>query len=191
MAGYTIWDFLRDYPNEEACLDWARRRRWPRGIRCETCRRVTKHHRVRSRRSYSCDRCGNHVHPTAGTLLHRSHAPLRAWFFTVLLVATTRRDIRPSPVARLTGVNPKTASDMLDTIQHAFYGARRLSVDSVRFKELLARLVETRPEPAPPPERRKPTIEREPGQRAGGRGGRRSCSNTAGGPGGPTPQMDG
>jgi IS1 family transposase len=55
-----------------SCLEWLRNHLYPNGIKCKKCQKVTKHRRVASRPSYSCDSCGNHVHPTAGTIFHKS-----------------------------------------------------------------------------------------------------------------------
>src|SRR5438309_11238677 len=90
MKRYTIKDLQRQFPDDAACLDWLRDYLYPSGITCKACQRVTKHHRVLSRRSYSCDVCGHHVHPTADTIYHKSSTPLRLWFYAVFLMASTR-----------------------------------------------------------------------------------------------------
>lgn len=33
-----------------------------------------------SRPSYSCAKCGHHIHPTAGTIFHKSSTSLHLWF---------------------------------------------------------------------------------------------------------------
>ena len=80
MRKYTVRDFDRQFPDEESCLDWLRDFLYPDGIFCKTCGEVTKHHRVKSRPSYSCDRCGHHEHPMAGTIFQDTRTPLRLWF---------------------------------------------------------------------------------------------------------------
>jgi hypothetical protein len=72
--------------DEDACLEWLKDRLYPEGIHCVVCARVTRHHRVASRRSYSCQHCGHHVHPTAGTIFHGSSTPLAVWFRAVVLL---------------------------------------------------------------------------------------------------------
>ena len=54
------------FPDDATCLEWLRNYLYPDGIYCNKCEETTLHHRVKSRPSYSCDRCGHHVHPTAG-----------------------------------------------------------------------------------------------------------------------------
>jgi transposase len=117
MRKYTIRDFDRDFPDDAACLDWLRGYLYPEGIFCRTCDRVTKHHRVASRPSYSCDYCGHHVHPTAGTIFHKSSTPLRLWFYSIYLMAQTRGGISAKQIQRETGVTYKTAWRMFKQIR--------------------------------------------------------------------------
>ena len=76
MERFTFKDFDRMFPDDAACLEWLRGYLYPEGIFCKKCERVTKHHRTVSRPSYSCDYCGHHVHPTAGTIFHKSSTSL-------------------------------------------------------------------------------------------------------------------
>src|SRR5215211_27693 len=117
MQRYTIEDFHRDYPDENACLERLRSRRFPDGSTCEKCERVTKYHRDAERKSYSCQWCGHHVHPTAGTIFHKSVTPLRLWFHAVFLVAQTRCGISAKQLERELGVTYKTAWRMFNKIR--------------------------------------------------------------------------
>lgn len=109
MQRFTIAEFQRKFPDDAACLEWLKHYLYPSGIECQVCRRVTKHHRVASRPSYSCDVCGHHVHPTAGTIYHKSTTPLRSWFYATFLMAQTRTGISAKQLERELGVTYKTA----------------------------------------------------------------------------------
>jgi hypothetical protein len=117
MGRYSIRDFERDFPDDAACLDWLREYLYPDGIFCKNCNAVTKHHRVKSRPSYSCDRCGRHEHPTAGTIFHGSRTPLRLWFRAIFLMAQTRCGISAKAIERDLGVTYKTAWRMFHQIR--------------------------------------------------------------------------
>jgi transposase-like protein len=114
---YSIKTFHEEFPNDEACLDWLRDRLYPNGIYCPKCERVTKHHPVMSRKSYSCQHCGHHVHPTAGTIFHKSSTPLTTWFHAIYLMSQTRCGISAMELMRQTGVTYKTAWRMLNRIR--------------------------------------------------------------------------
>jgi len=117
MRKYTIKDFNRDFPDDAACLEWLRAYLYPDGIYCKICQRVTKHHRVQSRPSYSCDWCGHHVHPTAETIFEKSTTSLRHWFYAVYLMASTRCGISAKQIERELGVTYKTAWRMFHQIR--------------------------------------------------------------------------
>ena len=117
MLPYTLKDFQRQYSDDATCLEWLRNYLYPDGIFCETCEAVTKHHRVKSRPSYSCDHCGHHVHPTAGTIFHKSPTPLTTWFYAIYLMAQTRCGISAKQIQRETGVTYKTAWRMFKQIR--------------------------------------------------------------------------
>lgn len=115
-------DFARVSRDEGACLEWLRSYLYPAGIACQNraCAhygQVTKHHRVVSRRSYCCAHCGHHVHPTAGTIFHKSPTPLRLWFYAIYLMASTRCEIPARQIQRQLGVTYKTAWRMCTQIR--------------------------------------------------------------------------
>ncbi len=117
LPKFTLKDFEKQFPNDDACLEWLKNYLYPNGIHCATCERVTKHHKVASRRSYSCDYCGHHVHPTADTIYHKSSTPLRLWFYAIYLMASTRCGISAKQIEREIGVTYKTAWRMFKQIR--------------------------------------------------------------------------
>lgn len=127
MQKFTINDFNKTFPDDAACLDWLREYLYPNGIYCQTCATVRKHHRVTTRQSYSCDYCGNHVHPTAGTVFHKTRTPLRLWFYAIYLMASTRCGISAKQLQRETGVTYKTAWRMFKQIRSMLKPTVKLS----------------------------------------------------------------
>lgn len=53
MQKFTLDDFNREFSNEDACLEYLKNLRWPNGITCAKCQRVTKHHRVKKRLAFA------------------------------------------------------------------------------------------------------------------------------------------
>src|SRR6266536_5204867 len=137
---YTVMDFVRDYPDDATCLDYLWHRLYsPDGstAECPKCGRTRRFHRVASRPSYSCDTCGHHLHPTAGTIFHKSSTSLHLWFHAVFLMAQTRCGISAKQLERELGVTYKTAWRMANRIRSllseddvdAFFG--KVEVDEV------------------------------------------------------------
>ncbi len=110
---------------DDLCLDWLWRTLYSadgRHADCPRCRQRRSFHRVAQRLSYSCDSCGWHLHPAAGTLFHHSHVPLGVWFRAVALVAHQPDAARPARLAAELDVSPRTAARMIrlirDTIEN-------------------------------------------------------------------------
>jgi transposase-like protein len=117
MERFTFKHFESMFPDDAACLEWLRGYLYPDGIYCKLCKRVTLHHRDAKRPSYSCDYCGHHVHPTAGTIFHKSPTSLKTWFHAIYLMASTRCGISAKQIERETGVTYKTAWRMFNRIR--------------------------------------------------------------------------
>ena len=117
MKTYTIKDFEKQFPTDDACLDFLKQVRWPKGIYCEKCQKFTTHYRIANRKVYSCEFCGSHVSPTAGTIFHKSYTPLRSWFHAIFLMASTKTGISAKQLQRELGVTYKTAWRMFTQIR--------------------------------------------------------------------------
>ncbi len=114
---YTIKDLQGDFPDDEACLDWLKDYLYPDGIFCPIDQKITPHHRMKTRKSYSCELCGHHIHPTADTIFHKSATPLTLWFYAIYLMASTRAGISAKQLERELGVTYKTAWRMFHQIR--------------------------------------------------------------------------
>jgi transposase len=115
---YTVADFNREFPNDDACLEHIKEQRYPGGMaKCEKCGKETKHHRVGNRTAYACQSCGNHIYPLAGTVFEKSTTSLKTWFYAMYLMGSTRCGISAKQIQRETGVTYKTAWRMFRQIR--------------------------------------------------------------------------
>ena len=115
---YTISDFNRQFPNDDACLEHLKEQRFPGGVaHCEKCQRNQKHHRIHGRPVYACDVCLNQISPMAGTIFEHSSTSLRLWYYAMYLMASTRCGISAKQIQRETGVTYKTAWRMFRQIR--------------------------------------------------------------------------
>jgi transposase-like protein len=107
---YSVADLNREFPNDDACLEYIKEQRWPNSVtQCAKCTLERKHYRVTGRTAYACDHCGNHIYPLKGTVFARSTTPLKTWFYVMYLMASTGCGITAKQVQRETGVTYKTA----------------------------------------------------------------------------------
>lgn len=109
MQNFSVTQFFRAFPDDRACLEHLRRVRWPDGITCAKCGRVTAHHLIAKRKCFSCQDCGTQVYPTVGTILQGSRTPLTVWLYVVFVLSHTRTGISAKQIERETGVTYKTA----------------------------------------------------------------------------------
>jgi transposase-like protein len=123
-SDYSVTEFLAEFPDDAACLEHLWRTRYsPDGEhahcpRCD-CRRVFKRYATKQQRqSWTCTGCGHHVHPTAGTIFHRSSTSLRLWFHGMYLMTSTRCGISAKQLERELGVHYKTAWRMFNRIRN-------------------------------------------------------------------------
>jgi transposase len=117
MKKYTIADFNLDFPDDNACLEWLKNYLYPDGIHCSVCNKITPHSKLSNIPVYSCNRCGNHTHPMAGTIFERSRTPLKSWFYAIYLMSATRCGISAKQIQRELGVTYKTAWRMFKQIR--------------------------------------------------------------------------
>ena len=109
MAKYTFYQFQRDYPNDDACLNEIMALRYGDDPVCHECKRKTKYHRITKRRAYACQFCGAHVYPCVGTPFEKSSTPLQKWFYAMYLFTATRHGVSGKELERQLGVTYKCA----------------------------------------------------------------------------------
>jgi transposase len=115
---FTINQFNELFPDNNACLDWLMEQRHPGHIApCSYCKTERKHHRVVSKKAYSCDHCGTYISPMAGTIFEKSSTALRLWFYAMYLMSATRCGISAKQIQRECGVSYKTAWRMFKQIR--------------------------------------------------------------------------
>lgn len=123
----TLRDFIREFGTNEQCLEHLRRLRWPDGITCAKCERVTPHYLIAKRKCYSCQHCGTQTYPTAGTIFHKSRVPLPDWFYVCFQFAKTRAGFSAKQVERELGVSYPTALRICNQIRSCLAESPRLS----------------------------------------------------------------
>ncbi|MGC2604167.1 MAG: IS1595 family transposase [Silvibacterium sp.] len=115
---FTIEQFNRMFPDNNACLDWLMSQRYPGYMaECAYCKTERKFHRVTTRKVYSCDYCGTMIAPMAGTIFEKSTTSLRLWFYAMYIMSATRCGISAKQIQREVGVTYKTAWRMFKQIR--------------------------------------------------------------------------
>jgi transposase len=113
----TYSRFLELFPDNNACLEYLKGKFFADGTECPKCGKASKFHPITGRSAYSCQYCGHHVYPTAGTIFHKSTVSLQLWFFAIYLMSSTRCGISAKQLEREIGVTYKTAHRMFKQIR--------------------------------------------------------------------------
>src|SRR5689334_17199097 len=122
-SGYSLMEFMREYPDDAACLEHLWRTRFsPNGThaecpKCERERVFKRYATAQGRQSWTCTGCGHHVHPTAGTIFAKSSTSLHLWYYAMYLMASTRCGLSAKQLERELGVSYKTAWRILNKIR--------------------------------------------------------------------------
>ena len=129
-------EFVADFPDDETCLQWLWRTRHAtndagteaRCPRCEEIREFRRYETKQQRQSWTCVACGLNVHPTAGTIFHKSSTALHLWFYAMYLMTSTRCGISAKQLERELGVTYKTAWRMFTLIRNELMGPEPTSL---------------------------------------------------------------
>lgn len=114
---FSLKNFLKRYSNDEACLMEIYRKRYPKGVNCESCKRLTKYYSLKGRTTFSCGFCATHLSPLTNTIFEHSAVSLRLWFYAMFLMVKTRSGISAKQLERELGVSYKTAHRMFKMIR--------------------------------------------------------------------------
>lgn len=122
---YTIQEFFADFPDDETCLVALWRLRYSTDGEHATCPKCDKEtvfkryaNTAQQRQDWTCTACGHHIHPTAGTIFHKSSTGLHLWFYAMYLMSSTRCGISAKQLERELGVTYKTAWRMFTLIRN-------------------------------------------------------------------------
>lgn len=69
------------FPDEDSCVDYLFRTKWPRGFACPNC--TSNHTSVLPRRALTCPQCGTYTSLTTNTVMHGTKKDLYSWLLAI------------------------------------------------------------------------------------------------------------
>ncbi len=108
MTKYTIKDFNKQFPNDNACLENMFLSRYE-GKTCPFCNKQTNFYKLTNRKAYCCQNCGDSIYPLANTIFHKSETSLKSWYYAIFLMSQSRNGVSAMELQRHLGVTYKTA----------------------------------------------------------------------------------
>jgi transposase-like protein len=134
-------EFMAEFPHDESCLEHLWRSRFSEDgtnahcPKCDEVRPFQRYGTAQQRQSWTCTACGHHLHPTAGTIYHKSSTSLQFWYYAMYLMTSTRCGISAKQLERELGVTYKTAYRMFKQIRTMFEEDVRDLVGTVESDE--------------------------------------------------------
>lgn len=115
----TATEFEARFATEEDCRAYWIEARWDGKPACARCssRRVWT---IREGTTFECSDCGHQTSLTSGTLLEKTHKPLKMWFRAIFEISTRRTGISAKDLQRIMGFGSyKTAWSWLHKLRAA------------------------------------------------------------------------
>lgn len=109
----------KKFPTEEKCFEKIYKTRWTNGYRCPRCNHNEKWDVAPYK--YKCRNCGYQTSITAGTLLHRTHLPIKKWFQAIHYFSIRRESGTANELKELLDISYNTALSMRSSIIPMLY----------------------------------------------------------------------
>ena len=107
---FSILDFFKEYPNEEAARKYFEDIRWKDGVRCPFCGSVhVSTCAGKSPMPYRCRDCRKHFSVRVGTIMESSRLPLQKWLLAMYILFNSKKGISSVQLAEMLGTTQKTA----------------------------------------------------------------------------------
>lgn len=100
---YTIKNLRKDFPNDDRCLEYIFRSRFPQ---------AKGFNRDKKTKSYKYQGGFKQISPMAGTIFENSSTPLTLWFHAIYLFSISKNGVSAKELERQLGVTYKTAYRM-------------------------------------------------------------------------------
>lgn len=128
---YGIRELKRDFPNDEACLNFIFDALHKRECSCGG-----RYSPVKGRRQFQCSKCRSQIAPAAGTIFHKSDTPLTLWFHALFVFSNTKSGISAKQMERELNATYKTAWRMLMLIRKSLAQDEMLLKGDVEIDEM-------------------------------------------------------
>lgn len=116
----NLFETIRRFPDQQACIDHLEAIRFKNGAYCPLCGSTENVRRsnLKSRVGrWNCHDCKSSFNVLSGTIMQGTHVPLPKWFAAIALVVNAKKSLSSPQLARDLELNQKTAWFMLQRIR--------------------------------------------------------------------------
>lgn len=117
-------EFVEWFPDNESCLIYLEKLRWPNGFICPSCQKTAKPW-YQTRARLVCSFCHHQTSVTTGTIFEKTRTPLTTWFETAWHMTTAKNGLSAKTMQRTLGTSYRTAWKMLHQYRIAMVRSER------------------------------------------------------------------
>jgi ISXO2-like transposase domain/Transposase zinc-ribbon domain len=99
----NLLDFNNRFPTEGSCRVYLAEKREQEGIVCKKCG-GTKHYWIENQSLWRCANCRSCTNLRAGTIMEKSHLPVKTWFMCIHLLTSTKKSFSALEMQRQLGM---------------------------------------------------------------------------------------
>ncbi len=117
----TLPEFREAFPNDTACKDYLRDKRWPDGVKCPRCGNEKVYGLPSKAHHWQCHQCspkGYRFSVTVGTIFENTNIALTVWFEVIYYMMTSKKGVSALQIQRQMGLGSyRTAWSMCHRIR--------------------------------------------------------------------------
>lgn len=118
------------FPDEEACVLYLEKLRWPNGFVCPSCS-IPGNPWRQSRHRLVCPNCRSQATVTAGTIFDKTRTPLTTWFDAAWHLTTAKNGMSATTLERTIGTSYRVAWTMLQRFRVAMVRGDREKLSGI------------------------------------------------------------
>lgn len=132
----SLYEFLKDYPDEAAATTFFEQRRWGDSPQCPHCESQSTS-RVKNGKPmpHRCRDCRKHFSVRTGTLMERSKITLHQWLMAIWMLHTARKGVSSVQMAKTLGISQQSAWFLQHRIREAMQDGGGLLGGAVEVDE--------------------------------------------------------
>jgi transposase-like protein len=114
----SLFDLMKAFPDEQACIDHLKTIRWRNGAFCPYCegKRI---YTFSDNQTFKCADCRARFSIKVGTIFADTKLPLRKWFMAIWLITNHPKGIASTTLAKDLKITQKSAWFVLHRLRHA------------------------------------------------------------------------
>lgn len=126
----TYREFIEMFPDDDACVAFLAKLRWPEGFICPACKQASIPWNA-NRDRLICPICRHQTSVTAGTIFDKTRTPLKTWFEAAWHVSTAKSGMSAKTLERTIGTSYKVAWMMLHRFRVAMVNNERSQLSGI------------------------------------------------------------